>query len=80
MTDENLNPDLVVDTKGQICPAPLIETKKAIKKLSPGQLLKLITTDPICPDNVDSWCEVTGNKLLQVDIDDDIITIYVQKT
>ncbi len=79
MSDLEFTHDFLVDTKGQICPQPLIALKKAINKLSSGQILKLITTDPICPDNVDSWCEVTGNKLLRVDKDEDIIYIYVQK-
>lgn len=79
MPDEKISIELIIDTKGHICPYPLIELKKGIKKLSAGQKVKLITTDPICPDNVDSWCEATGNRLLKMDKQNDVIFIYVQK-
>ncbi|MHA1380286.1 MAG: sulfurtransferase TusA family protein [Candidatus Helarchaeota archaeon] len=79
MTYNNLNISLTIDTKGQTCPFPLIAVKKAINKLSEGQILKLITTDPICPDNVDTWCENTGNTLIRVDNLDGEIVIYVRK-
>ncbi|MFX1451871.1 MAG: sulfurtransferase TusA family protein [Promethearchaeota archaeon] len=79
MSDKQININLVIDSQGQTCPYPLIEVKKAMKKLSSGQILKLITTDPICPDNVDSWCETTGNILLKVENVEDKINIYVKK-
>ncbi len=79
MVTKNLEVSLIIDSQGKICPYPLIEVKKAIKKLSSGEILKLITTDPICPDNVDSWCETTGNTLIRVDNHGDKIDIYVKK-
>jgi len=79
MTEEDINISLTIDTKGQTCPFPLIEVKKAITKLDTGQVLKLITTDPICPDNVDTWCENTGNTLIRVDNHENEIIIYVKK-
>lgn len=77
--NENINVDLTIDVRGQLCPYPMITLKKVINNLSSGQILKLITTDPICPDNVDSWCENTGNILLRVDPGEDEITIYLKK-
>ncbi|NVM04855.1 MAG: sulfurtransferase TusA family protein [Candidatus Helarchaeota archaeon] len=79
MSKNDFNVNLIIDSQGQTCPYPLIEVKKAMKKLSSGEILKLITTDPICPDNVDSWCEVTGNTLVRVDNHGDKIDIYVKK-
>ncbi|MHA1299877.1 MAG: sulfurtransferase TusA family protein [Candidatus Helarchaeota archaeon] len=79
MTEEDIKISLTIDTKGQTCPFPLIEVKKAITKLDTGQVLKLITTDPICPDNVDTWCENTGNTLIRVDNHENEIIIYVKK-
>lgn len=80
MITEDINIDLIIDVRGQICPYPLIALKKAINNMTSGQILKLITTDPISPDNVDLWCENTGNILLRVDLLNDEINIYLKKT
>lgn len=37
--------DKSVDTSGRCCPAPIVETNRAIKQMSPGQVLELISTD-----------------------------------
>lgn len=79
MLNEDINVDLIIDVRGQMCPYPLIVLKKAINNLSSGQILKLISTDPISPDNVDLWCENTGNILLRVDLLEDEINIYLKK-
>lgn len=44
--EENLNIAKTIDTSGLSCPAPLLKTKKALKDLGAGEILKIITTDP----------------------------------
>jgi selenium metabolism protein YedF len=42
----------IVDTKGQVCPAPLIEAKKALKETNPGESFILITDNKTTFDNL----------------------------
>lgn len=37
--------DLVVDTRGQACPMPVLNTKRGLEKLLPGQVMEVIATD-----------------------------------
>lgn len=39
-------PTEVVDVLGRVCPYPLVMTKKAIEKLSSGDILKIMTDAP----------------------------------
>jgi TusA-related sulfurtransferase len=35
-----------VDVRGQICPYPIIETRKALKDLRPGETMEVLTDNP----------------------------------
>lgn len=38
--------DHILDTSGLFCPYPLAKTKRFIKKIKPGETLKVVSTDP----------------------------------
>ena len=42
----------IVDTKGQLCPAPIIATKKALKETSPGGTFVVITDNQTSFNNI----------------------------
>jgi selenium metabolism protein YedF len=42
----------IVDTKGQVCPAPLIAAKKALKETSAGESFRLLTDNKTSFDNL----------------------------
>ena len=62
---ENLNISQTLDQKGLLCPLPIINTAKEISKLSSGQILKVIATDPGAPIDFEGWAHTTGNILLE---------------
>lgn len=35
-----------VDVRGQTCPVPLVETRKAVRKASPGDIIEIVGTHP----------------------------------
>ena len=39
-------PDQVLDVMGRVCPYPLVLTKKAVEKMSSGQVLKILCDAP----------------------------------
>ena len=47
MTDEKL-----LDCSGLMCPVPVVRTKKELKKMEPGQFLRLIATDPGAKEDI----------------------------
>jgi len=57
-------PDLSVDTSGRFCPVPILEVAKAIKSLSPGQVVEVVATDPGVEADMPAWCKATKNELV----------------
>jgi tRNA 2-thiouridine synthesizing protein A len=38
--------DLELDARGLNCPLPILRAKKALKRMSSGQILHVVATDP----------------------------------
>ncbi len=53
-----------LDTKGMLCPKPVIETSKAIKQIAVGKILEVLATDPASKPDLEAWARMTGHKLL----------------
>ncbi len=56
--------DKTLDTKGMLCPKPVIETSKAIKQVGVGKVLEVLATDPASKPDLEAWAKMTGHKLL----------------
>ena len=54
-----------LDLKGLSCPMPIIKTAKAMKEMSPGQLLEAFATDPGSVPDFKAWAKATGNPLVE---------------
>ena len=67
---EDLDISQTLDQKGLLCPLPIINTAKEISKLSSGQILEVIATDPGAPIDFEGWAHTTGNILLDSVIED----------
>ncbi len=65
MTQTPINESAVLDTRGLRCPMPVIKTAKAMKQLSPGQVLKVISTDRGSAADIPAWAQSTHNELLE---------------
>jgi tRNA 2-thiouridine synthesizing protein A len=58
------NADETLDCSGLDCPIPLWMTKKAIDRLQVGQVLRMISTDPLSPIDIVEWTDRTGHELV----------------
>ena len=38
--------ETTVDVRGQTCPVPLVETRKALRKAAPGDVIEVVGTHP----------------------------------
>jgi len=57
----------------------VVETNKAIKSLTAGDILEIIATDPGTRNDIPSWCERTGNRLLDTQKNGKVYRCYVSK-
>ncbi len=53
-----------LDTKGLLCPEPIVRTGKAIKEIAVGQVREVLATDPASKPDMQAWSKMTGNKVL----------------
>ncbi len=60
-------PSAVLDLRGVACPGPVVEAKKLLGSMQPGETLKLISNCPGVADDVAGWVKATGYRLLDTD-------------
>jgi len=70
---------LEVDACGLQCPGPILKLKTEMDKLSPGDQLREIASDPGFAKDVESWCRMTGNRLVLLDQAAGKITAVIEK-
>ncbi|MCY4100152.1 MAG: sulfurtransferase TusA family protein [Rhodobacteraceae bacterium] len=54
-----------LDTTGLLCPLPVLKIQKIIKSLSQGDLLEVISDDPVATIDIPNYCRESGHKLLK---------------
>lgn len=60
-----MDADKELDTRGLLCPLPILKTKKALAELASGQVLKVVSTDPGSTRDFQAFARQTGNELLE---------------
>jgi len=53
--------DKLLDVRGLSCPVPLVNARKEIGALKPGQLLKVLATDRGSVADFQSWAKISKN-------------------
>jgi tRNA 2-thiouridine synthesizing protein A len=56
-----------LDTRGLLCPLPVIRTQDAIRDLSSGTLLEVTASDAGTLEDIPAWCRVHGHELVSAE-------------
>ncbi len=72
--------DIELDLSGLNCPLPLLKTKQALNKLSPGQTVKVQATDPGSERDFQVFAEQSGNLLLSMRQVEGVFYYVLQKS
>ncbi|MCV0426805.1 MAG: sulfurtransferase TusA family protein [Roseibium sp.] len=56
--------ETILDLKGLKCPLPVLKTRKAMTKLSNGDQLTVLTTDPMAEIDIPHFCKENGHTLV----------------
>ncbi|HVL00902.1 MAG TPA: sulfurtransferase TusA family protein [Dongiaceae bacterium] len=67
-----------LDTRGLLCPMPVIKTQNAIRKLQPGDVLTVLASDPGVLHDIPAWCRINGHKVLNQQQQDREIQIQIE--
>jgi tRNA 2-thiouridine synthesizing protein A len=79
MSAEVTTPARTVDVKGKACPIPVVKTAKAMKEMSPGEVLEVLATDPGVEPDMHAWAKQTGNELISIDQDGGVFRVLLRK-
>ena len=56
-----------IDTRGLLCPLPVLKARKRLGQMSPGEVLLLLADDPAAVVDVPHYCAEAGHSLLHQD-------------
>ncbi len=74
------NVDLELDLSGLTCPLPLLKTKQSLNKMHPGQVVKVIATDPGSERDFQVFAEQSGNQLQKFEKADSRFIYWIRKS
>ena len=70
---------VILDTRGLLCPLPVLKAHKSLKRMSTGHLLQVQADDPAAWIDVPHYCIESGNTLLEASENTDGSTLYLIK-
>jgi tRNA 2-thiouridine synthesizing protein A len=56
--------DRTYDASGLLCPLPVLRANRVLRELAPGQVLKVLATDPAAEADFPAYCRQTGHTLV----------------
>ena len=58
--------DAEIDARGLLCPLPVLRARKRLKAMAPGQVLRLLASDPAAVVDVPHFCTEAGHDLISM--------------
>ena len=69
-----------IDAKGLKCPGPIVKVGDTLRGLKNGQRIFVEATEDAFASDIAVWCERTGNKLVSLEVKEDVIEAVVEKS
>lgn len=71
---------VTLDIRGAVCPGPIVEAKKLLNGMQPGEVLKLVSDCPGVQSDINGWASATGMTLLEsFEADAGVYEFYIRK-
>jgi tRNA 2-thiouridine synthesizing protein A len=78
MMVDNITPDETLDCRGLSCPMPLLKTKKAMGKMTSGQIIEILGTDPGTKNDLPGFANKAGHTYLGEKEDEGFTRFYLK--
>jgi len=76
---KNLSASKTVDARGTSCPGPLLEAKKAIGTIMPGEIMEVLSSDEGTKVDIPKWCQKQGHDYLGTLEENGYFRIFLKK-
>ncbi|GAB1231993.1 sulfurtransferase TusA family protein [Ferrigenium sp. UT5] len=75
-----LKANVSLDIRGAVCPGPIVEAKKLLNGMQPGEVLRLVSDCPGVASDIGGWASATGMTLLEtVEAGAGVHEFYIRK-
>jgi len=64
MAADDITPQIILDTRGMFCPAPIIKLSQALGNIDVGAIVELVSDDPAIEFDAPAWCRSTGHEIV----------------
>ena len=71
---------IVIDARGMACPGPISKVVRAYRKAKAGDIIEVLASDPGFEPDIKAWIERTGNELLELSKEGDVIKAVIKVT
>ena len=71
--------EIKVDCKGETCPVPLVETRKALRKAKEGDVVEVVGTHPASKKEIPMAVKSLGLELIDVQEEGEVWKIRIRK-
>jgi len=71
--------EIRVDVTGETCPVPLVETRKALRKASPGDIVEVTGTHPASKKEIPMAVKALNLELMEVNEEQGVWKIRIRK-
>jgi tRNA 2-thiouridine synthesizing protein A len=71
--------EIKVDCRGETCPVPLVETRKALRKAKEGDIVEVIGTHPASKKEIPMAAKALGLELIDIQEKDGVWRIRIRK-
>jgi TusA-related sulfurtransferase len=78
MEGENMA-EIHVDVRGETCPVPLVEMRKAVRRAQPGDVIEIVGTHPASQKEIPMAVEALALELLAVEGEPDNWVIRIRR-
>lgn len=71
--------EIHVDVRGETCPVPLVETRKAVRKAQPGDIIEIIGNNAASKKEIPMAADALSLAVISIEEHDGTWTIKIQK-
>lgn len=71
--------ETTLDARGLECPLPVLRAQKAMRRLAPGDVLRVLATDPGAVRDFEALCAAHGHVLMERSEDGDALCFRIRK-
>ncbi len=74
-----MDKDETLDSRGLMCPMPIVKLAKKMKELQVGKVVELIADDPGSKEDIPAWVQRTSNELAETKQEGKTFYFYIRK-